>query len=287
MPPSPAAPRRRPLAACLFMALSAAAGAQGTGEQEPGNGRKPPPLWELGLVAVAGTQPAYPGAEQRTNNAIVLPFLIYRGPFVRAEEGGLNVRAARTPTWELDVGLAGSFGSAASDNDARRGMPDIGLLVEAGPRLKWNLEGVLGKGFGATIPLRAVFDVSNGFEHRGFTLEPTLRWGTRVGRWGLGTNVSLLFGNRRLADTFYGVAPVFATATRPAYQARGGLIATRLGVNGVRRVGEDWGVFSYVRYDSVRGAANDGSPLVDRRGGFSAGVGLAWTFARSDKPGAP
>ncbi len=249
---------------------------------------KPQPLWEAGVFAVGGTQPAYPGSAQRTRSGIALPFFIYRGELVRAEQGGLNLRAARTPSWELDVGVAGSFGSAASGNDARRGMPNVGTLVEAGPRLKWNLGEWLGPGFGATLPLRAVFDINDGFGHRGFTLEPALTWGTRTGSgWGWGASAALLFGDQKLVDTFYGVAPAYAIATRPAYDARAGLIATRVGLNAFTRLSNDWRFFAYLRHDSVVGAANRASPLVETSGGMSAGVGLAWTWARSERAGMP
>ena len=49
------------------------------------------------------------------------------------------MRAVQTPSTELDIGFSGSFGSAAADNDARRGLPNIGTLVEFGPRPRWKL----------------------------------------------------------------------------------------------------------------------------------------------------
>jgi hypothetical protein len=254
----------------------------------PGEERAAQPLWEAGLAAFGARSPAYPGAAQRTTNGIVLPYLLYRGRVLRAEQGTVGVRAAKTERMELDIGFAGSFGSAASGNDARRGLPDIGTLVEFGPRLRWRLGpaslfGVEGQ-LGAAIPLRGVFDINNRFEYRGLALEPSLSWGTRVAGFNLGGSVSLLLADERLADTFYGVAPVFATATRPAYEARAGLVATRLSVNLSRRLHRDWVVFGFARVDSVRNAANRASPLVDEPTGTAVGVGLSWTFARSDRP---
>lgn len=242
------------------------------------------PLWEAGLAAFGARSPAYPGAAQRTTNGIVLPYLLYRGRILRAEQGTVGLRAARTERMELDVGFAGSFGSAASSNDARRGMPDIGTLVEFGPRLRWRFGPVLGGQLGATVPLRGVFDLNNRFEYRGLALEPSLGWGTRAGGFNLGASVGLLFADRRLADTFYGVAPPFATPRRAAYEARAGLVATRLTFNASRRLDRDWVVFGFARLDSVRGAANRTSPLVDEPTGSAVGLGLSWTFARSDRP---
>ena len=78
--------------------------------------------------------------------------------------------------------------------------------------------------------------------------------------------------------------PNFATATRPAYEARGGLIGWRLGVLASHRLSPDWRLFGFGRLDHVGGAANTDSPLVSRQTGFSGGLGLQWTWMRSAQP---
>jgi MipA family protein len=288
-------PAARALSFSMALALAAAAPSTLAQVAEPSTALASPeeaaegeraaqPLWEAGLAAFGARSPAYPGAKQRTSNAIVLPYLLYRGRVLRAEQGTVGVRAAKTERMELDIGFAGSFGSAASDNDARRGLPNIGTLVEFGPRLRWRLGPAFGGNLGASVPLRGVFDLNNRFEYRGLALEPALSWGTRAGGFNLGGSLGLLIADQRLADTFYGVAPVYATATRPAYEAKAGLVATRLSFSVSRRLGPDWVVFGFARLDSVRGAANRDSPLVDQPSGSAVGIGLSWTFARSDRP---
>lgn len=242
------------------------------------------PLWEFGVFGIAGTQQAYPGSAQRVRPTLALPFLVYRGPLLRAEQGNVGLRALKTPTTELDIGFAGSFGSNASDSAVRRGMPDIGTLVEFGPRLRIDLGPAPGDGrLGAAVSLRGVFDLSDGMRSRGLTFEPGIGWSRRsTSGWRYGVNASALIGDRRIANTFYGVDPVYATAVRPAYQADAGLIAWRLSTNLSRRLSEDWRLFAYLRTDSVAGAANRASPLVERTWGWSGGVGLAWTWMRSE-----
>ena len=289
------------LATPLVFALVAAwpahwAGAQGAAAQagsavpgpavdSPDDAAAPKPLWEAGVFGFAVSQPAYPGAAERTQRAFGLPFLIYRGQYLRVDENTVGVRAVKTPTTELDIGFAGSFGARSTDVAIRSGMPSLGTLFEFGPRLKVNLPAPLpGSRLRVDLPLRVVLDVSDSFRGRGLSFEPELDFSLRTaGGSRLGAKAGMILGDRKLNDYLYGVAPQYANASRPAYAGQAGLIATRLGLSTATSLGKDWEVFTFARYDSVRGAANGASPLVRKSGGASVGIGLAWTFCRSER----
>ena len=243
----------------------------------------PQPLWELGAGALAVSQQAYPGAGQRVGRGLVFPYLIYRGKIFRSDRDGLGLVAIRTPEIEVDVGFAGAFGSNSNDIDARRGMPDLGTLVEFGPRLKWNLGAGPANGrLRADFAVRGVFDLSDGFSNKGISFEPKLIYERASGSWRDSTSAVLIMANQKLADTLYGVAPAYATAFRPAYNAESGLVAWRLGANVSRQLSPHVRLFGYAQLDSLASAANNASPLVQKRSGSTLGVGLIYTFARSD-----
>ena len=243
------------------------------------------PLWEVGVGGFGVSQQAYPGASEQVRRGLALPFLIYRGEYLRADRETLGLRAINQPNYEVDIGFAGAFGSRAGDSESRRGMPELGTLVEFGPRLKWHLGPVNGDGrLRAEFALRGVFDLNDKFRNKGVSFEPRLVWEQRGGgSWRYGTSAGALFGNRKLADTFYAVAPADALPGRPAYSAEGGLIALRLGATASREITPDLRLFLFGRLDSVAGAANRASPLVGKTIGASVGVGLAYTFARSSR----
>ncbi len=270
----PAAPR---LLALLTLFSHAALHAQSS---------PPQPLWEIGAVAFGVSQQAYPGADQQVQRALALPYVIYRGRYLRADSETAGLRAVKTPLYEIDVGVAGSFGSSSNRIEARRGMPSLGTLVEFGPRLKVNLGGTPASGrWRAEIPLRGVFDLSDGAAHRGLSFEPEIGFDRRT-RAGLRYSVAIsaLISDRRLAQTFYSVSPAQATATRGAYDAKSGLVAWRASGFVSTDLTRDLTVFGFLRADSVAGAANRDSPLVRRTTGASAGVGLSYTWLRSASP---
>jgi outer membrane scaffolding protein for murein synthesis (MipA/OmpV family) len=49
-----------------------------------------------------------------------------------------------------------------------------------------------------------------------------------------------------------------------------------------RALSTDWRLFLFGRIDTVAGAANTASPLVKRETGASLGVGLTYTWLRSE-----
>ncbi|MGH8854222.1 MAG: MipA/OmpV family protein [Telluria sp.] len=264
-------------AACL--AFASPAYAQSTPERYL-------PLWEFGLGAAALSTPSYPGADERESRLLVFPNIVYRGEILRADRSGINARLFRSDRAELDVGFAGALPSDSDDVDERAGMPDLGPLVEFGPRLKIRLADLgARRSLRAELPLRAVIEARGGLHGRGYTFEPRLAYevGGERGAWTLEGNVSAVWGERRINRHFYEVAPQFATAARPAYAADAGLLLTRLGLFGSRRIGEDLRLFGYLRLESYKGAANRDSPLHVKDSGVSGGVGMLWTFKRSSR----
>lgn len=242
------------------------------------------PLWEIGLFGGAATTPAYPGAEDRSTRALVLPMLIYRGKVLRADRSGVDLRLVNTGRVELDLGFALSLPARSSDVAARSGMPDLNSLLEFGPRLKVLLaRPAASSRLQLELPLRVPVELRSGFQRQGLVFEPRLVFeaGDRSGKWQADASLGTMWGNTRLNRYFYDVAPHDANAARPAYQADGGMMMTRLGFSLARRLSPDWRVFGFTRYDNYSHASNRESPLFRQNSGLSAGIGFAWTARRS------
>jgi outer membrane scaffolding protein for murein synthesis (MipA/OmpV family) len=242
------------------------------------------PLWEVGLFGGAASTPAYPGADDRSTRALVLPMLIYRGKVLRADRSGVNARLLNTDRVELDLGFALSLPARSDDVAARAGMPDLKSLLEFGPRLKVLLaEPTATSRVRLELPLRVPVELDSGFRRQGLVFEPRMVFetGDTTGKWQADANLGAVFGNARLNQYFYGVEARYANAGRSAYQATGGLMMTRLGVSLSRRLSPDWRVFGFTRYDNYTHAANRDSPLFRQNSGLSVGLGFTWTAYRS------
>lgn len=255
-----------------------------TAQEEP---RRGPPLWEIGGLALAVSQQAYPGSDEQLDRVRLLPYALYRGKVLRADGDSAGLRAVKTERYELDLGVSGAFGGGNSQIRAREGMRELGTLVELGPRLKirlgnpatpasagrWRLD----------LPLRGVFDLNDDGRHRGMAFEPQLVFERQArGGWRYASSLGAIVADRRLGEHFYGVSSADALPWRPAYTAKTGLVAWRLSASASYGLSRDWRLFGFARVDSVAGAANESSPLVRQTTGATVGLGLSYTWMRSE-----
>ncbi|WP_213994853.1 MipA/OmpV family protein [Arsukibacterium sp.] len=241
------------------------------------------PLWEAGLLGLSIEQLAYPGSSEQVQRNFILPYLIYRGDFLRADRGNVGLRAYKSDNLELDVGFAAALGASESDIAEREGMPELGTLVEAGPRLRWTIsDNIWGSRLRLDLPVRAVFDVEEGMRYSGVSIEPSLFADvTTTAELSYTFGVSALFGSEKLTDRFYQVAEQFSSTSRPEFDAKAGLVAIRVSGAISKKFSSKWRGFSFARYETVSNAKNQHSPLVVKNGGWSVGVGVTYIWARS------
>ncbi len=260
-------------------ALTTAVCAQESKPQPPSQ-----PLWEIGLAGAGASLPAYLGAKENVSRFLVLPYFIYRGEFFRADRDTAGARFVKTADYEFDVGFGGSLGASSKDVAARAGMPSLGTSVEFGPRFKYTVARPSPDSkVTFALPLRTVLEFKSGLKQRGWVLEPALSYDKRnlIAGWGFNVNAAALMGDAKVQNYLYGVAPEFATLNRPTYNAKSGLIATRVGVATSKALSPDSTLAIFARWDNAGVGANTNSPLHQKNNGFTVGIGLTFTFFRS------
>ncbi len=244
------------------------------------------PLWELGLGVAAVRFPDYRGSDQSSTYALPLPFVAYRGRFLRADRDGARAILFAGRRIVVDVSLSASVPTRSKGSDARQGMPDLPGTFEIGPNLNVELWQSTDRQFklDLRLPVREAITLQSSPRVIGTTFSPNLNLDVRnfAGHWNLGLLAGPLFADRRYHEHFYGVAPEFIAASRPAYGAPGGYAGWRAVSAFSRRLGSAW-LGGFVRYDDLHGAAFDASPLVRREHSFTAGLGISWIFAVSSQ----
>ncbi len=246
------------------------------------------PLWELGLGVGALSFPDYPGSDQQRLYVVPLPYLVYRGKYLRAGRNGIQGRLFWGDRVHLYISLSASPPVNDSDNSARRGMPDLRPMVELGPGIDVRLwrSANARMHLDLRLPVRTAITIQFTPRQVGWLFTPTLSLGvSNVAGWSgsrLGVEAGPLFANRSYNQTFYGVPPAFATPARPAYSANGGYSGAQLTVSLSRRFSRYW-IGAFVRYQNISGAVFADSPLVVQKQNVLFGVGATWVFGQSSR----
>lgn len=255
------------------------------GDAAPPAGAVTKPLWELGIGVAAVRFPDYRGSDESAAYLLPLPYVAYRGRFLRADRDGARAILFAGSRVTVDVSLAASVPTRSAHNEARQGMPDLAGTFEIGPNLEVGLWQSADRRLklDLRLPLRQAVTLEGHPHNAGITFSPNLNLdGQGFGGWQFGLLAGPVFANQRHHQYYYGVAPGFATATRPAYEAPGGFGGWRAVAAFSRRYGDLW-VGGFVRQDDLRGARFGPSPLVRSEHGFSAGFGVSWIFAASSQ----
>ncbi|HEX7953055.1 MAG TPA: MipA/OmpV family protein [Burkholderiales bacterium] len=245
------------------------------------------PLWEAGAGIAVLDFPDYRGSDERHTLVLPVPYLVYRGDFLKADRESVRGQFYKDDRLDFHLSVNGSIPVDSSDNSARRDMPDLDPTLEIGPNLAVTMQRSDTMHLSLRFPLRAV--IATNLSHardEGWVFQPQVNvdfYDRFPGPgWNRGFAAGPLFGNKRYHNYFYGVAPQFATAQRPAYEARAGYAGMQFIAALSKRYASYW-VGGFVRADTLSGAVFENSPLVRQKDSVAAGVAFAWVFDRSRK----
>ena len=245
------------------------------------------PLWELGAGVALLSFPDYRGSDEQRQFALPIPYLVYRGKILQIDRQKVRGLLFKSGQTELDISVNGSIPVYSDKNQARAGMPNLDPTLEIGPQLNYLFFDSARQRLRLHVPLRSVVAVDHGHLHNvGWLVNPMLSLDIKNtgpdGGWNLGISGGPIWADARYHDYYYSVAPQYATAERPAYDGHGGYSGTHLTLTMSKRYSNIW-VGAFLRANDVHGSAFEDSPLLKRRTGFMAGIGVSWVFAQSDR----
>ena len=242
----------------------------------------PKPSLELGVGVGAIRFPDYPGSEEQRGLVLPFPYVVLHSKYLDVNRDRVRGKLLAGGRLSLDVDFGGSVAVDSSRDRERAGMPDLDWMGEVGPALRYRiwesdgedtrLEGVL--------PVRKAVS-AKGFDlhDRGWTVDPRIEIDHMIGSdnhyVSLDAGLSVLRADQKYYDYIYGVAPQYATPTRPAYAPDGGYGGYTLSLGmSVRRDEVIYGAF--LRYNNMHGAVFADSPLVSRLHETSFGFAVSW-----------
>jgi outer membrane scaffolding protein for murein synthesis (MipA/OmpV family) len=244
------------------------------------------PLWEAG-IGVAGLHfPHYRGSEQSRNYALPVPYGVYRGEFLKADRYGLRGVFVKTDRVDVNLSVGASLPVDSKDDRAREGMPNLKPSLEIGPSLQltiWRWDDARVR-LDARFPLRGAMSLESSPRFVGTQFFPHMNADVRdpagLPGWNLGLLAGPVYTDRRYNRYFYEVPAAYATAGRPAYEPGSGYAGMQFLAALSKRFPKYW-VGGFVRYDTLRGAAFEASPLVTSKRYVAVGFGVSWILAES------
>lgn len=264
--------------AALTFALTLACVAPAQAQQA--DTETPPTRYLLGVAVV--TQPEYDGASRRETKLKPLWAVKFGRVristsgagsllgFGREESaGGASTQFIDTEKVRVGLALRVDSGRNSSDASTTRGLPDVRRTLRA--RLYANYSLTKDLNIGATLSQDLLG------HHGGMTMStdvgwrfyrsPTLQWTAGIG---------LSAGNAQNLNSYFGVPEsAVAASGKPAYEPGAGLRDMHMGIGFIRPLNKHWIAYGSVGASRLLGPVAD-SPLVEKRTGSSAAIGLAW-----------
>ena len=246
------------------------------------------PLWEIGAGLAVLNLPDYRGSDVTNTYVLPVPYIRYRGEYLKADRDGFRGILFDSEKLELNISLNGSLPADSDDNPAREGMADLETTLEIGPSVDWQLwrspDRKMKLAF--RVPLRAAITLESSPQHIGWQLWPNLKLDVTdplgYSGWDFDIQAGPNFSDREYNAYFYSVGPADVTDFRPAYEASAGYSGAQVSMSLTRRFPRYW-VGGFLRYENLSGAVFEDSPLVDRGSALSVGFALSWVFGESSK----
>lgn len=241
--------------------------------------------WAMGLGLGMFNYRYYPGAKQSNKLFLPAPYFTYRSPMFEVDRG---IKSFIYHSEVIIVDVSADFGVPVDSDDtiARKGMPDLDFVLQLGPSLEFLLndrrKNYFDLRFELPVRIAVTVDVTD-MQSIGYLLEPRFTLAhKRDSETGLShkATMGLKFATREYNAYYYDVAPEFVTAQRPEYSSGAGFSGSFINYRLSYKT-SGFIYWAFIRYQSLRGAEFENSPLVLDKDYYFFGVGFAWIFASS------
>ena len=250
------------------------------------------PLWDAGAALIYLRFPFYPASDQTKTWFLPAPTFEYRGEILRStQREGTRAYFLRSDRWSLEMGGDGVPEVKSNETFARQGMDNIPWSLQLGPKAVYRGDDNLVISLGVNQVIATDF---TRFKANGLTYEARIgkTWLKEVSPWshhGIYKTVLSIGGSSATADylaTYFEVSPEFATASRPAYEARAGFLSYDILIGQSVKF-KNFSLFSYVNSERFENSVNRRSPLHKSDDNLLVTFGFSYVLFQSDKKSIP
>jgi outer membrane scaffolding protein for murein synthesis (MipA/OmpV family) len=234
--------------------------------------------WEFGVGLGGLSIPHYRGSDQRDEYIAPVPYVKFKGNRLKVDREGGRYYFYNGEQLKIDLSAAFAFPVDSNENTARQGMPDLDAILEVGPRFQWHLwesqDHRLRLRFAA--PIRAAINLSDA-GNEGWFFAPYFQiryYSTMETAFSIGP----MWASEKFHDYYYQVDSAYATAGRPAYDAKAGYSGFRLTLTNSHRISKHYWWGGFMRYDSLSGAEFVDSPLVKKKDALFIGFAISYVI---------
>lgn len=234
----------------------------------------------FGVTVGSGWAQDYPGSQDGRMRFLAIPAFKSKY-FTIDRQDGVKGDLVERERFQFSVSFVFLFPTASEKIPARTGMPDLGWTLQLGPELRIEL---LHNNFHTMylrLPLRFVAntDFRHEFDYLDYNFAPGFRNIFDFGKYGeVITRLEADFAAEKYSDFFYQVDSQYATATRPYFDAKAGLMQYIAGANYSYYNLFPWTVFIGANVYWAGDARNSSSPLFFKETNFSAFGGFVRYF---------
>ena len=241
--------------------------------------------WAMGIGLGVFDYHLYPGAKEMNRLIFPAPYFTFRSPKFEIDRG---IKSFLYDSETLVLDISADFGLPVDSDDVevRQGMPDLDFTLQLGPSLELLLNDKHSNYFDVRfeIPVRlAIATDILSVEHIGFLVEPRISFHhRRAAKTGIAhkASIGVKFATEDYHAYYYDVAAEFSTVDRPQFKSDAGFGGSFARYR-ISYKTSDFIYWTFIRYQSLRGAVFEQSPLVVQNDYYLFGIGFSWIFAQS------
>ena len=216
----------------------------------------------------------YKGSDQSKKYNLYMPYVYYQSENVTADAGIINTRFIRSKYFSMQLTMGANPSVESDSNVARNGMPELLYNFGVGPMAIIHL--IKENTFQMQIEhsLRREFETDFSFTKAFGTTNTTYLTTRAQGKtWSIEIALGKMYGDKDFHEYYYNVDDEYITGDRSAYQAESGFSGDVVIISAKKQFG-DFLLFPFLRYDNIKDAAFNDSPLVKKDEYLLVGLGV-------------